>query len=180
MFSVVGDGDLDTIDGGLGTDTLQGSVYNDVFRVNATGTNWTSVEVLDGAGTDSIRGTTGNDVINLTGLTVLSIENIDGAAGDDTITGTAGADRFTGGSGNDTFVFQGSFGNDVVGDFAAGAAAGDVLRISLGASFDTYDEVMAAAVQVGTSTIITIDAASSIELLNVQKVSLVANDFTFF
>jgi Ca2+-binding RTX toxin-like protein len=97
----------------------------------------------------------------------------------DTFVGGAGNDTLTGLSGNDTFVFASGFGKDVVTDFSAGAAVADVLRLSLGANFDTYAEVMAAAVQVGSNTVINISANDTITLNGVTKTSLVDNDFNF-
>jgi hypothetical protein len=46
-------------------------------------------------------------------------------------------------------------------------------------AFDTYAEVMAAAVQVGGNVVITISANDTITLNSVAKTSLVADDFAF-
>jgi hypothetical protein len=71
------------------------------------------------------------------------------------------------------------FGRDVITDFSAGAAIGDVLELSLGTQFDTFAKVISRTTQVGTDTVITIDANNSITLQNLQMSTLVANDFRF-
>lgn len=108
---------------------VQGSVYNDTIRL---GTGTATIELIDGgAGTDSIKGTTTDDVIDLTGISILNIENIDGAAGNDTIIGSAGGDFITGGVGTDSlFEGEGADTFSVVGD-------GDLDTIDGGTGYDT-------------------------------------------
>ncbi len=64
-------------------------------------------------------------------ITLNSIENVVGGAGNDRITGSsgpnwieggAGNDRMSGDGGSDTFVFKPGFGKDVVTDFKVGKA----------------------------------------------------------
>ena len=66
-----------------------------------------------------------------------------------------------------------------VGDFTAGAGVADVLNILMGAAYDTFAEVMAVTQQVGSNTVITFDANTSITLAGVNKAALVADDFKF-
>ena len=96
-----------------------------------------------------------------------------------TFVGGAGNDTLTGLGGNDTFVFAAGFGKDTITDFSAGAGASDVMRLLLGTSFDTFAEVMAAATQVTTNTVITISALDTITLTGITKTSLVVDDFMF-
>jgi Ca2+-binding RTX toxin-like protein len=102
------------------------------------------------------------------------------ASSNDTFVGGLGNDTLTGLSGNDTFVFAAGFGKDVITDFTAGSAVSDVLSLSLGTSFDTFAELYAAAVQVGSNTVINIGINDTITLNGVTKTGLVANDFSFF
>jgi Ca2+-binding RTX toxin-like protein len=97
----------------------------------------------------------------------------------DTFVGGAGNDTLTGLGGNDTFVFAAGFGKDTITDFSAGTGATDVMRLLLGTSFDTFAEVMAAATQVSTNTVITISALDTITLTGITKTLLVADDFAF-
>jgi hypothetical protein len=76
------------------------------------------------------------------------------------------------------FLHQ-DFGKDVISDFSAGTGLGDVMRFSLGTSFDSYAEVLAAAVQVGANTVINITANDTITLTGITKTLLVADDFAF-
>ncbi|MFC7688861.1 Ig-like domain-containing protein [Paeniroseomonas aquatica] len=101
-----------------------------------------------------------------------------GNGGNDVLEGGAGNDRLTGGSGADTFLMRAGSGHDIVTDFAAGGFFHDALRL-LGYGLTSFDAVMARTVQSGTSTVITLDAADSVTLLNLSKASLVANDFLF-
>ena len=87
--------------------------------------------------------------------------------------------RSTGGAGNDTFVARAGMGADVVTDFLAGIGSGDQIAVSMGSAFDTYAEVMAAAHQDGTDTVIDFGGGNSLTLQNVQIGDLVADDFRF-
>jgi Ca2+-binding RTX toxin-like protein len=101
------------------------------------------------------------------------------ASTNDVITGGLGNDTMSGKGSNDTFVFASGFGKDVISDFSAGTGLGDVMRFSLGTSFDSYAEVLAAAVQVGANTVINITANDTITLTGITKTLLVADDFAF-
>ncbi len=181
MFIIVGDGGTDTVDGGGGFDAIRGSIYNDTFRVTSGLVNWTNVEAIDGgAGTaDKIVATSSDDALNFSTLLLTGIETIDLGSGNDRVIGTAGAEAYIGGAGNDTFVFAFGSGHDSISDFKGGAGIVDVLELSAGSAFDTYSELMSAADQSGANTVITLDANTSITLLNVSKTSLLADDFRF-
>ena len=72
-----------------------------------------------------------------------------------------------------------SFGLDTISDIEAGAGVADVIGLSLGTGFDTYEEIMAAAAQEGSNTVITFDASNNITLTGVLATTLVADDFLF-
>ena len=145
----------DTLDGGKGDDTLFGGADQDKFvdiRGNNTIDGGTGIDLVDysdffgGRVTVTLAdsGLQGmairNDLIHAVGGdgylledgrdTLVSIENVVGSVGDDTITGNSGAnvlrggkgaDVVTGGGGADTFVFAereiSSSGNDKITDF---------------------------------------------------------------
>jgi Ca2+-binding RTX toxin-like protein len=106
-------------------------------------------------------------------------DSIVGFAGRDVLSGGAGNDVLTGLGGNDQFVFKERFGADRITDFAAGAGAGDVLQLSLGTAFDSFEEVRAVASQVKADTVINFGDLGSITLQNVAVTSLAADDFLF-
>jgi VCBS repeat-containing protein len=189
---LIGGAGIDTMTGGLGNDTYGVDNIADIVNELANGgidtvsttSNYTlglNVENLVLAGTTSINGTGNaqdNSLIGNAGSNVLN-----GADGNDRLEGFAGVDTLTGGVGADTFVFRTGYGRDVFTDFVAGSAGTDVIELGLGTAFDTFAEVMAAAVQ-GTgvnaaNTIITFNATDSITLQNVQKSALIAADFHF-
>ena len=120
----------DTIYGGIGSDSIHGQDGNDT--VYAEGDNDT---IYGGAGTDTYDGGTGIDTVDYsftsaagpvtvhlgtgtaTGTqigsdTLLSIENVNGGAGNDTITGNGEANVINGNGGNDQVWGHG--GNDVI------------------------------------------------------------------
>jgi len=101
---------VEKINGGLGTNILAGTQYNDIINLSAT--ELVNIATIDGgAGKDNITGSVGNDtIIGGTGSDLLA-----GGAGDDIflIAGNdAGYDRFQGNAGIDTI--QGSAGDDVI------------------------------------------------------------------
>ncbi|MEO1544763.1 MAG: hypothetical protein AAFR75_12200, partial [Pseudomonadota bacterium] len=97
-----------------------------------------------------------------------------GDGGNDTITGGTGDDILVGGSGADTFVFDMDGSTDTVTDFNAGA--GDVLQVSAPAG-TTAADLIANAIQDGTTTVITLDATTTIRLDGVTIADLTPTDF---
>jgi len=160
-------GGADTVDGGSGIDTL-------LLSATPVGTVVTLDET--GSGTVTING---NDAD-----TFSNFENISGSnAGDDVLTGNqvdnvlngnGGDDTLTGGEGSDTFVVNQTSGNDTITDFENGV---DVIDVQdFGADFD-LDAAIAAAVQDGANTVITLDDATTLTLQDVMLADLDASDF---
>jgi VCBS repeat-containing protein len=193
--ATIGDGS-DFYFGGSGVDTYDLSAITTPVTVNLGTTVFGFT--INGAGSasgsqigtdvltsiENVIGGAGNDRITGDG----NAKRLDGGAGNyillggggaDTLIGGIGADLLTGNSGADTFVFGPAFGQDVISDFTASGNTHDVLELSLGAAFDSFAEIFAAAAQVGADTVITIDALNAITLQNVQRESLVASDFHF-
>ena len=110
-------------------------------------------------------------------------ETLDGRGGDDflfagnggdRLIGGDGDDRLSGGHGPDTFAFGPGFGHDIVTDFSHA----DHIEFD-GGVFQNFKQVQAASHQVGSDTVITLDADNSITLLGVTSQSLHASDFDF-
>ena len=150
-----GDGN-DTLNGGAGDDTLYGGGGDDTLTGGA------GDDILHGSlGDDSFDGGAGTDTIDFSysasdadfdlsagqvtfsgGFTeqIVSIENVIGTRGANTIAGTAGANRLEGGAGNDTI--SGGAGDDTLyggggDDTLTGGAGDDILHGSLGD--DSFD-----------------------------------------
>jgi Ca2+-binding RTX toxin-like protein len=195
--TITGNAADNVLNGGIGADTLIGGFGNDTYVVDNVGDITTEAT---NAGTDLVQSSvtwtlganlenltlTGTTAINGTGNTLDNIlignaaaNTLNGGTGNDFLTGAAGNDILTGGLGNDTFNFSVGFGKDTITDFTAGLGVADVLHLTVGAAFDTYAEVMAAATQVGANTLISISATDTITLNNVLKTALVADDFSF-
>jgi Ca2+-binding RTX toxin-like protein len=139
-----GAGGNDTIIGLGGNDTLGGGAGDDTF-VAAAGDGNDSYVGNGGSDTYSLAGLTVDAIINLaTGTatssesgadTLISIENVVGGSGQDTITASTARNAFTGGAGNDTFVFASTAAagigtnRDLITDFTAAADRIDVSGI---------------------------------------------------
>jgi Ca2+-binding RTX toxin-like protein len=112
-----GDGNgFDDVDGGTGMDRIVGSPGDDVIGLRSL----QSVEVIDGGpGRDVLQMQSSTAfVLDLSGVSVDSIELILGGWGSDTIVGSSGNDFIQGGNGNDwieggpgidTAIFAGNF-----------------------------------------------------------------------
>jgi hypothetical protein len=109
------------------------------------------------------------------GLTVLGAPG-----GGSTLTNPAGtnSDILTGNGNGVTFVFPGaSFGKDTITDFQTGSSH-DTIQFNH-TVFANFAAVHAHAAQVGSNTVITIDAADSVTLVGVALSSLHSADFHF-
>ncbi|MBB4000311.1 Ca2+-binding RTX toxin-like protein [Aureimonas pseudogalii] len=156
-----------------------GSSYDDLI----SGQDHIGEAIRGGAGNDQLYGFGGNDTLEgeagddfLQGG--FGDDSLLGGDGDDALNAYDGNDVQTGGAGNDTFAFDPDFGKDVVTDFVAGAGSVDVIQFD-SSILATYAAVAAAATQVGSDTLITVDAANTLTLKNVALASLHADDFRF-
>ena len=159
----------DTLDGGSGDDEVHGGIGNDMIKAGS-GTDLVEAgegdDVVDaGSGNDILRGGAGND-------------NLDGGSSDDRVEGGAGNDVLAGGSGLDVFVFASGFGKDTITDFRITGSSADMLEFDADI-FADFDAAMAAATQVGSDTVFTIDADTSLTLKGIALASLAQNDFHF-
>jgi Ca2+-binding RTX toxin-like protein len=176
-----GYGGNDRLFGGAGADSLLGHTGNDIINGGNQG------DILDaGAGNDQLFGDAGNDTL----FGRAGNDTLKGGGGGDAIFGGTGADRITGGAGDDTLIGNG--GNDffilapgddadVITDFTAGAGSQDVIDLSaMGAAFDTFAEVQAAASDDGFgNTVIDFGGGDIITLTGVAVADLHQDDFLF-
>jgi len=131
---VVGSAFDDTLTGNSGANRLFGGGGNDVL-IGSSG------DLLDGgAGNDTASyAMTGSVTVDLTvsgpqsGGTLISIENIIGAAGFDTLKGDSGANRLVGGDGHDTLMGRG--GDDIL-DGGNGSDTASFADASAGVTVD--------------------------------------------
>ncbi|KQT88364.1 hypothetical protein ASG48_02775 [Aurantimonas sp. Leaf443] len=100
---------------------------------------------------------------------------IHGLGGDDRIVSSQASELLFGGAGRDTFVFRGESGNDSIEDFELGGSNADRIALDY-AAFGSFDDVLAAARDVGSDTVIDL-GESSLTLNDVSKGELQANDF---
>ena len=129
IFLVGPSSGIDSFDGGAGFDTVQATKNGIVI----TWSSLTDVEAISSGGFTgvTIAGTSGDDIIDLSGVALSGIRNINGLGGNDSITGSAGSDTIIGGTGNDTL--NGFDGSDILtgltgADTLTGGAGADVFR----------------------------------------------------
>lgn len=172
-----GDGDdtlgasnrTDLLRGELGNDLLLGSNGNDRLHGSfgfdtLLGGNGRDL-LIAGDDDDRLRGGSGNDTLR-------------GGDGNDNLAGEGGRDTMTGGLGDDTFEYGIGDGEDRINDFEF--AGGDVVRLlGFGAAFDSFAEVMAAAVDVSGNVRIDFGGGDELLIVNTTKADLSADDFTF-
>ncbi|WP_159436593.1 calcium-binding protein [Pseudovibrio sp. Tun.PSC04-5.I4] len=139
--TLLGGNDEDTLNGGDGDDILRGGDDNDFLRGGngadtldgGQGIDWVSYTEYKKAEIDTVidlRLGQGLEGVAL-GDTYLSIENVNGSDGNDTIIGTDGANTLNGRKGNDTL--KGYAGNDTLlggndEDTLIGGDGDDILR----------------------------------------------------
>lgn len=157
----------DVLNGGAGDDSLFGGLGNDTLKGGS------GDDRLEGAaGDDSLSGGSGDDIL----LGGLGNDALSGGSGDDWLEGGAGDDVLTGGSGNDSFVFAAGFGRDRIVDFSGSHE--DVIAFASDV-FADFDTAMSHATQVGADVVFTVDADTSLALVDVALGSLRADDFRF-
>jgi Ca2+-binding RTX toxin-like protein len=158
-----------------GTVTLADGTTTVATATVGSGGNWsmsfiggTSVRTLNATETDKA----GNGGAK-SGAVIL------GTIGNDTLVSTPGNDLLIGGAGADTYSFASLFGNDTIAGFAAAGAAHDIINFKGSSVLNSYANVMSHTTQVGTGAVISLDANDTVTLLNVNKTSLTAANFTF-
>jgi Ca2+-binding RTX toxin-like protein len=181
----------DTINGGLGYDSLVATANGTVIGVGAL----SGIEAISGGGFTgvSLAGSTVADLWDFSGVALSGIGLIDGGSGNDNITGTgeadvlqgsAGDDILNGGAGDDTFLYtaaangldtvSGGLGYDVLKATAAGAVIGL-------ASFSGLEAITAngfASVSVGGTTVADVLDFSAVTLTGIVKIDGAAGNDT--
>ena len=130
IFLVDAFADTDRFDGGVGYDIVRANAAN--VAITVTAATFVGIEEISAGGNAGLRllGTSAADTINLSGLILTGVNEIDGGGGNDTVTGSTGADTITGGAGDD--VLNGGAGNDV---FLINVGAG-IDRFNGGTEYD--------------------------------------------
>jgi len=149
-----------TITGNSGANGLSGLAGNDTL--------------IGGSGNDTATGGNGNDSLNGGN----DNDSLNGGAGTDTLLGGSGSDTMSGGADADTFVFAGSFGVDVINDFATGVF-GEVISLSGVAAIVSFADLVANHLSEVAGNAVISAGANTITLVGVSASSLLADDFLF-
>ncbi|OFX03828.1 MAG: hypothetical protein A3E78_17315 [Alphaproteobacteria bacterium RIFCSPHIGHO2_12_FULL_63_12] len=184
-----GEGDNDFLFAGLGHDRAEGGDGDDFVRTSNGNDSMFGAAGADtlgaGSGKDSLRGDAGDDLLlgsngNDRIFGGADNDRIIGGNGRDTLYGETGNDMITGGAQDDRFVFVVGGGLDVITDFAAGAASGDIFFIAgYGAAIDSFAEAITFATQVGADVVFDFGAGDGLILKNVALSELNSGDFQF-
>lgn len=164
---IEGTSGANNLNGGAGIDTVSYQNAASAVTVNLS----TTTAQNTGSGSDTLSG-----FENLTGSSYN--DTLTGTTGANLLTGLAGNDSLTGLAGSDTFVFLAGFGKDTIQDFTAGAGSDDIIAFGNDV-FADFASVLAAASQVGSDTLITVNANNTLTLKNVTMANLHADDFSF-
>ncbi|MGV2122177.1 hypothetical protein ACQZ4R_03625 [Agrobacterium vitis] len=160
----------DTIDGGDGSDTASYSDSTAAVTINlltktvsggyATGDVFTSIENIEGSAyADTLTGDTGANVLS-------------GGASDDVLDGGTGNDALYGGEGSDVFVFNTSYGNDVVFDFQASS---DTIDLT-GMGFATVSDAAAYASEIEDGVLFNFGNGDTLAVHGLSYASLTSSD----
>ena len=136
----------------MGSDALTGGAGIDTVDTAQTTIGLARLQTVESLETDAaggaplhVLGTAAANVLDLSTLTDTEVADVDGGAGDDTITGAGEPDDFRGGDGNDTINTgaaadraTGGAGNDTIttaggADIVAGNAGDDAINAGAGA-----------------------------------------------
>ncbi len=177
--TLIGDDGHDRLFGGIGNDFING---NDLDDVLFGGAGFDSLNGADGDdilngddGNDQLFGGIGNDIINGNDLD----DVLFGGAGFDTLNGGAGNDILSGNFNADFFVFDDSFGNDVITDFNQ-ANAFETINLSALTNITSFADLQAnhlSSDAMGNALII--DGTNSITLIGIDMNDLIESDFVF-
>lgn len=199
----MGDGDdIVRVTVGNGVDVIRGGAgYDKIVLASPGGAvdlfyGFEGIEEVQGAtiGVLDIVGTTGADVIDMRGIVLKNIHQIDGDAGADVIHGSAGADTIFGGAGNDELFGEDGddifvFGYETGADVAHGGAGYDTLASVAVITVSGFDGIEAIK-WTGTDSssfgvkVLGDDTANTFDLTNVATTrvyyfSLLGGDDTF-
>jgi Ca2+-binding RTX toxin-like protein len=184
--TLIGGGGDDTLIGGFGTDSISGGAGNDIIKL------------FQGQSSDNVDGGTETDLLDLSGLTtntanvnlttnlwstagdfnrsIISIEQVTGGGGNDSITGGSIAETLSGGGGNDTLIgnggvdsLSGGDGDDVFGHNSSTIVVSDT--IGGGSGTDTIDVASTA------NTSFALASISSVEKLTFSNTTGICGAF---
>ena len=187
FIATLNDG-ADILNGGAGSDTYDLSAITSAVSIGLgltfTNSSQTGIDLL--LSIENVIGGTGNDTI--TGSDAANIlrggagaDIIGGQGGADRIAGEAGNDVLSGGAGSDTFVFAQGFGRDVITDFTAAGASHDIVEFQT-SQFANWIALQAAITDSAAGAVITATANDTITFTGVTRAQLIANhvdDFRF-
>ncbi len=146
------DEDYDVFNGGHEIDRILGSSGNDTIRVYNFAGDDTVERIEGGGGSDIIAGTGGSDIIDLSGTTLIDIQEVRGGKGEDVVSGARGNynDTIYGGEDGDTLRSMGGddhlYGtrddltDDDARDILEGGAGNDTYYVSSGDIINDSDQ----------------------------------------
>lgn len=195
-YSYIFQGNSQSLDHILVTDSLFGSAEFDAVHVNAEFVMQASdhdpllaaftievpkgIETNGGNGADNITGGLGNDRLfggngKDTLLGLAGDDYLVGCNGQDLLTGGFGNDILLGGNGSDTFVLAASYGTDTVLDFGKGS---DLFGLANGLTFEQLEITQGTGNNVNNTLITNSSSDELLAIINgVQSNTFISADF---
>jgi Ca2+-binding RTX toxin-like protein len=181
--TLIGDGAVNFLRGGLGADSLSGGAGGDYADYLGATAGVRANLASPGTNTGEAVGDTYTSIENLRGSDFSDIlignggaNTLRGGAGNDTLNGGAGNDLLLGEAGNDRFVYSNNYGLDTVGDYQAGTDTFDLRGVS---GLNTYADVQALMSQSGANVIIDFGGGNQLKINNTTIATLDANQGDF-
>ncbi|MGV1831214.1 beta strand repeat-containing protein [Agrobacterium vitis] len=162
-----------TLVGGLGDDTYDiGSSASAITENADAGTDLVKTSSASYTLGDNLENLTYTGTANFTGSGNSADNVLTGGAGDDVLDGSTGNDALYGGEGSDVFVFNASYGNDVVFDFQASS---DTIDLT-GMGFATVSDAAAYASEIEDGVLFNFGNGDTLTVHGLNYASLTSND----
>ncbi|MCF1462406.1 calcium-binding protein [Agrobacterium vitis] len=162
-----------TLLGGLGDDTYDiGSSASTITENADAGTDLVKTSSASYTLGDNLENLTYTGTANFTGSGNSADNVLTGGAGDDVLDGSTGNDALYGGEGSDVFVFNASYGNDVVFDFQASS---DTIDLT-GMGFATVSDAAAYASEIEDGVLFNFGNGDTLTVHGLNYASLTSSD----
>ncbi|WP_272950674.1 calcium-binding protein, partial [Agrobacterium vitis] len=164
---------VNTLLGGLGDDTYDiGSSASTIAENADAGTDLVKTSSASYTLGDNLENLTYTGTANFTGSGNSADNVLTGGAGDDVLDGSTGNDALYGGEGSDVFVFNASYGNDVVFDFQASS---DTIDLT-GMGFATVSDAAAYASEIEDGVLFNFGNGDTLTVHGLSYASLTSSD----
>ena len=152
----------------------QDQVGRDAFTAALDSGELTRVQVVEEfVNSLEFRNATNQDTLDF-------VRQVENGNSDDILNGGTGDDFLVGGGGDDVFIYNIENGDqDIIADFVAGDAGGDIIRIEENDAFNSLADLLGVASQEGANVFFNFGDGNTLTLNNVTLGDLNSGDFEF-